>query len=114
MEGDITATVYSLVLSENNSSEIVVTVETNSKESPDTLTNLLTQPLEQRLQEFSNIDEQFMFRIVTTERHGMFRISAYIMPFQCRSEGLSTYEMGAYVIVLVLYLSIHLLSRWLS
>ena len=72
MEGNITATVYSLVLSEDNSSEIVVTVETNSKESPDTLTNLLTRPLEQRLQEFSNIDEQFMFRIVTTERHGMF------------------------------------------
>ena len=87
MEGNITATVYSLVLSENNSSEIVVTVETNSKESPDTLTNLLIWPLEQRLQEFSNIDEQFMFRIKMTERHGMFRISAYIMPLQCRSEG---------------------------
>ena len=71
MEGNITATVYSLVSSGDNSSVIVVTVVTNSNESPDTLTDLLTEPLEQRLQEFSNIDQDFMFEIVMTERHGM-------------------------------------------
>ena len=71
MEGNITATVYSLVSSGDNSTEIVVTVETNSREPPDTLTDLLTQPLEQRLQEFTTIDQQFMFRIIGTKRHGM-------------------------------------------
>ena len=103
MEGNITATVYSLVLSENNSSVIVVTIETNSKESPDTLTDLLTQPLEQRLQEFSSIDQQFTFRIIMTERHGMYeQISTYIMPLQCRRICLHTECMGAYITVLVL------------
>ena len=61
---------YSLVSSGDNSSEIVVTVETNSRDPPDTLTELLTQPLEQRLQEFTNIDQQFVFHIIRTERHG--------------------------------------------
>ena len=74
MDGNITATVYSLVSSGDNSSVIVVTVVTNTNDPPDTLTDLLTQPLEQRLQEFSNIDQDFMFKIVMTERHGMFLI----------------------------------------
>ena len=74
MDGNITATVYSLVSSGDNSSVIVVTVVTNTNDPPDTLTDLLTQPLEQRLQEFSNIDQGFMFKIVMTERHGMFLI----------------------------------------
>ena len=82
MEGNITATVYSLVSSGDNSTEIVVTVETNSREPPDTLTDFLTQPLEQRLQEFTTIDQQFMFRIIGTKRHGM------LLHFGCRDRGL--------------------------
>ena len=74
MEGNITATVYSLVSSGDNSSEIVVTVETNSTEPPDTLTDLLTHPLEHRLQEFTTIDQQFMFHIIGTKRHGVLHL----------------------------------------
>lgn len=74
MEGNITATVYSLVSAGGNSSEIVVTVVTNSKESPDFLTDLLRDPLDQRLQEFANIDQHITFRIIETERFGMFDV----------------------------------------
>ena len=77
MEGNITATVYSLVSSGDNSSEIVVTVETNSTEPPDALTDLLTHPLEHRLQEFTTIDQQFMFHITGTKRHGMLHQFGY-------------------------------------
>lgn len=71
MEGNITATVYSLESSGDNSSEIVVTVVTNSDASPDTLTDLLTQPLDQELQEFADIDQNVLFMIIGTERFGM-------------------------------------------
>ena len=74
MEGNITATVYSLESVGDNSSEIVVTVVTNSKESPDFLTQLLAEPLGQRLQEFSNIDPSVTFRIIETERFGMLNV----------------------------------------
>ena len=77
VEGNITATVYSLVSSGDNSSEIVVTVVTNSDASPDTLTDLLTQPLDQRLQEFANIDQQVAFKIIGTERFGMLDVHNY-------------------------------------
>ena len=71
MEGNITATVYSLESSGDNSSEIVVTVVTNSDASPDMLTDLLTQPLDQELQEFADIDQSVLFKIIGTERFGM-------------------------------------------
>ena len=74
VEGNITATVYSLESAGDDSSEIVVTVVTNSKESPDFLTELLAGPLDQRLQEFSNIDPSVTFRIIETERFGMLDV----------------------------------------
>ena len=71
MEGNFTATVYSVEPAGNTSNEIVITVATDLYESPATLTDLLTIPLEQMLEEVVDINEQISFAIVSTERHGM-------------------------------------------
>ena len=72
VEGNFTATVYSVESAGNTSDEIVVTVVTDLGESPATLTNLLTRPLEQMLEEAGDINELISFTIVTTERYGMY------------------------------------------
>ena len=71
VEGNFTATVYSVEPAGNTSNEIVITVATDLYESPATLTDLLTIPLEQMLEEVVDINEQISFAIVSTERHGM-------------------------------------------
>ena len=69
--GNLTATVYSVESARDNSSDIVITVSTDSTASPATLTSQLTQPLEQMLAEVTDINEQISFAIVATERRGM-------------------------------------------
>ena len=71
VEGSYTATVYSVEPAVDDSGEIVITVSTDSSESAATLTDQLTRPLEQLLEEVADIDRQISFVIVTTERHGM-------------------------------------------
>ena len=71
VDGNFTATVYSVESAGNTSDEIVVTVVTDLGESPATLTNRLTRPLEQMLQEAGDINELVSFTVVTTERYGM-------------------------------------------
>ena len=72
VEGNLTATVYSVETARDNSMEIVITVSTNSTASPATLTSQLTQPLEQALTEVTDINEQISFAVLATERRGMF------------------------------------------
>ena len=72
VEGNYTATVYSVESAGDNSSEIVITVATDSSESPAILTDQLTRPLEQTLEEVTEINEQIAFAIVATERHGKY------------------------------------------
>ena len=69
--GNLTATVYSVESARDNSSDIVITVSTDSTAPPATLTSQLTQPLEQMLAEVTDINEQISFAIVATERRGM-------------------------------------------
>ena len=71
VEGDYTATVYSVEPAGDNTTDIVITVATNSSESPANLTEQLTQPLEQTLEEVTDINEQISFTVETTERYGM-------------------------------------------
>lgn len=71
VEGSYTATVYSVESAMDNSGEIVITVATDSSEPAANLTDQLTRPLEQVVQEVADIDEQLSFVMVTTERHGM-------------------------------------------
>ena len=70
VEGNYTATVYSVEPAGDNSSDIVITVATDSSESPANLTDQLTGPLEQMLDEVADINGQVAFSIATTERHG--------------------------------------------
>ena len=70
VEGNYTATVYSVERAGDTSSNIVITVATDSSESPATLTYQLTGPLEKMLEEVADINEQVAFSIATTERHG--------------------------------------------
>ena len=72
VEGNFTATVYSVESAGNTSDEIVITVVTDLGESPATLTNLLTRPLEQMLEEAGDINGLISFTVVTTERYGMY------------------------------------------
>ena len=69
--GNLTATVYSVDSARDNSSDIVITVSTDSTAPPATLTSQLTQPLEQMLAEVTDINELISFAIVATERRGM-------------------------------------------
>ena len=70
VEGNYTATVYSVEPAGDNSSDIVITVATDSSESPANLTYQLTGSLEKMLEEVADINEQVAFSIATTERHG--------------------------------------------
>ena len=70
VEGDYVATVYSVEPAGDNTTDIVITLATNSSESPANLTEQLTQPLEQTLEEVTDINEQISFAIVATERYG--------------------------------------------
>ena len=79
VEGNYTATVYSVEPAGDNSSDIVITVATNSSESPATLTDQLIQLLEQMLEEVTDINEHIAFSIVTTERHGKYVPCAQVM-----------------------------------
>ena len=72
VEGNLTATVYSVEPARDNSSELVITVLTNSTASPATLTNQVTQPLEQALAEVTDINQEISFAIVATERRGTY------------------------------------------
>ena len=72
VEGNYTATVYSVEPAGDNSSDIVITVATDSSEPPATLTDQLIQPLRQMLEEVSDINEQISFMIMATERHGKY------------------------------------------
>lgn len=69
-EGNLTASVYSVESTVENSSVIVITVATNSSQPPATLTRQLIGPLEQLLEEIDDINGQISFSIVTSERHG--------------------------------------------
>ena len=71
VEGDYTATVYSVEPAGDNTTDIVITVATNSSDPPMILADQLTQPLEQTLEEVTDINEQISFTIETTERYGM-------------------------------------------
>ena len=71
MEGNFTATVYSVEPAGNTSNVIVITVATDLYEPPATLTNLLTRPLQQMLEEVVDVNEQISITIVFTERQGM-------------------------------------------
>ena len=72
VEGNYTATVYSVESAGDNSNDIVITVATDSSELPATLTDQLTQPLEQTLEEVTEINEEIAFAIEATERHGKY------------------------------------------
>ena len=75
VEGNYTAAVHSLEPAEDNPSDIVITIATNSSAPPATLTDQLTQPLEHMLEEVTDINEQIAFTIATTERHGKYVLS---------------------------------------
>ena len=70
VDGNFTATVYSVEPAGDNSSDIVITVATDSPDSPANLTDQLTHPLEQTLKEATDINEQISFVIEATQRHG--------------------------------------------
>ena len=71
VQGNLTATVYSVEPARDNSSELVITVSTNSTASPATLTNQVAQPLEQALAEVTDINQEISFATVATVRRGM-------------------------------------------
>ena len=71
VEGEYTATVYSVEPTGDNTTDIVITVATNSSEPPMILADQLTRPLEQTLEEVTDINEQISFTVETTERYGM-------------------------------------------
>ena len=71
VEGDYVATVYSVEPAGDNTTDIVITVATNSTDTPANLTEQLTQPLEQTLKDVPDINEQISFTVETTERYGM-------------------------------------------
>ena len=71
VDGNLTATVYSVESARDNTGDVIITVSTNSSASPATLTNQLTQPLQQTLEEVTDINPQVAFAIVATERRGI-------------------------------------------
>ena len=71
VQGNLTATVYSVEPVADNSSAIVITVATDSRESPAALSHQLTSPLQQVLEEVADINEQISFTVVASERYGM-------------------------------------------
>ena len=71
VDENLTATVYSVESARDNPEAIIITVSTNSSASPATLTNQLTQPLRQTLEEATDINPQVAFAIEATQRQGM-------------------------------------------
>ena len=71
VEGEYVATVYSVEPAGDNTTDIVITMATNSSDTPTNLTDQLTRPLEQILEEVTDINEQISFTVETTERYGM-------------------------------------------
>ena len=71
VEGEYVATVYSVEPAGDNATDIVITMATNSSDTPTNLTDQLTRPLEQILEEVTDINEQISFTVETTERYGM-------------------------------------------
>ena len=72
VEENYTATVYSVESAGDNSNDIVITVATDSSDAPADLTDQLIQPLEQTLEEVTDINEQVAFAVEATERHGKY------------------------------------------
>ena len=67
--GNVTAEIVSLV-QVPDSTEFIVTVNTNSTQSPQQLTQIITQPLTEQFQEYSDILQTVSFIVQSTERHG--------------------------------------------
>ena len=65
----MTAEIVSLV-QVPNSTEFIVTVNTNSTRSPQQLTQIITQPLTEQFEEYSDILQTVSFVVQSTERHG--------------------------------------------
>ena len=65
----MTAEIVSLV-QVPNSTEFIVTVNTNSTQSPQQLTQIITQPLTEQFEEYSDILQTVSFVVQSTERHG--------------------------------------------
>jgi hypothetical protein len=66
--GNVTAEIVSLV-QVPNSTEFIVTVNTNSTQSPQQLTQIITQPLTEQFEEYSDILQTVSFVVQSTERH---------------------------------------------
>ena len=67
--GNVSAEIVSLVRIDN-SNDFIVTVNTNSTESPERLTQIVTEPLTEQFEEFSDIIQAISFNVQRTERHG--------------------------------------------
>ena len=103
VDGNLTATVYSVETARDNTGDIIITVSTNSSASPATLSNQLTQPLQQTLEEVTDINPQVAFAIVATERQGMADM--------CNTSDIHCYHILCYEFIL---LQLPHLARWLS
>ena len=78
VEGNYKTTVYS-VETGASSDDIVITMATNSSESPAFLAEQLIPPLERTTKEVSDINEQISFTVQTTERLGTYiYVSIYV------------------------------------
>ena len=58
--------------------DIIITVATNSSDPPMILADQLTRPLEQTLEEVTDINEQISFTITTSQRYDVY-IRIYCM-----------------------------------
>ena len=67
--GNVSAEIVSMVRIAN-SDNFIVTVNTNSTESPERLTQIVTEPLTEQFEEFSDIIQTISFNVQRTERHG--------------------------------------------
>ena len=67
--GNVSAEIVSLV-HVNGSNEVIVTINTNSTQRPEILTQILTQPLVAQLEEYSNIIQNVSFNVQNPDRHG--------------------------------------------
>ena len=65
----MTAEIVSLV-QVPDSTEFIVTMNTNSTQSPQQLTQIVMQPLTEQLIEFSDILQNVSFTVRSSERHG--------------------------------------------
>ena len=67
--GNVTAEIVSLV-QVPNSTEFIVTVNTNSTQSPQQLTQIITQPLTEQFEEYLDILQTASFTVEKPERYG--------------------------------------------